>query len=583
MAERRPIVLVGNTLHELKDTDTIANYYNKAEIQTLLNNVSTGAIDVNFLMTKLPVYTKDQVNNIISTLPTLATVYTKTEINSLLNQKASITSVYGKSEVYSKQESYSKLETYPKSQLYSKSEIDGLIDSIGGLTANDIYTKTEINTFLSSIPSMTTVALKTDLNSLRTTIETYVNTNFLPVGSGAVTMQYLNDNYSTKTSYYTKGEVDTKLATIDLSTYATQTWVNNKILDILTGAGSVSIDLSNYYTKSQVTDAINTAVTGLSTGGSVDLSNYYTKTQIDTNISNSFTNYFTKTATQAAIDDAMLNVYTKTAMTAKLEDYYTKSQADAKFSTLTVDLTNYYTKTQVDSLLSTSGGGSGGTINTTLVYTKTEIDTKLDQYIKSTALTNYALLADCFTKVESDIRYYTKTVLYTKSELYNKGEIDSKVQLVTDNQSTVNSAVNSQLSSISNSITTLNNNLGQTVNLTNMNTSITDAVATLNNSTIKPLQLQSYKNQQKINKAPKLTEKDLIVVVDANTKTYTVDYNPDFVMVYLNRNVLYKEEYTATNGTSITFNIDLLASDKIKVFTYKPDYSAIDSLTTVPA
>lgn len=66
---------------------------------------------------------------------------------------------------------------------------------------------------------------------------------------------------------------------------------------------------------------------------------------------------------------------------------------------------------------------------------------------------------------------------------------------------------------------------------------------------------------------PVLEYKDLITVTDETVVTYNVNYEPSFVMVYIGRQLLRPSEYTATNGTSITFNIPLAVDDEIDVVT----------------
>ena len=66
---------------------------------------------------------------------------------------------------------------------------------------------------------------------------------------------------------------------------------------------------------------------------------------------------------------------------------------------------------------------------------------------------------------------------------------------------------------------------------------------------------------------PILSESDLIVVSNINTKTYNFTYETSFIQVFINRLKLRKSEFTATNGTSITINIDLEIGDEIEIVT----------------
>lgn len=66
---------------------------------------------------------------------------------------------------------------------------------------------------------------------------------------------------------------------------------------------------------------------------------------------------------------------------------------------------------------------------------------------------------------------------------------------------------------------------------------------------------------------PSLSESDLIVVSNPSTVTYNFTYEPRFIQVFINRLKLRKTEFTATNGTSITINIDLEIDDEIEFVT----------------
>lgn len=65
------------------------------------------------------------------------------------------------------------------------------------------------------------------------------------------------------TDYYTKEEVNTKVAEIDLSNYYTKEEIDSK--------------LTNYYTQEEVNNKV----------GKIDLTNYYTKEEIDEKLKSS--------------------------------------------------------------------------------------------------------------------------------------------------------------------------------------------------------------------------------------------------------------------------------------------------------
>lgn len=71
-------------------------------------------------------------------------------------------------------------------------------------------------------------------------------------------------------------------------------------------------------------------------------------------------------------------------------------------------------------------------------------------------------------------------------------------------------------------------------------------------------------------------ESDVITVVDPTTTEYSyvvvgsaTTYDPNFVMVFINRLKLRKSEFTATNGTTVSISAALAVDDEIEVVTYK--------------
>ena len=67
-----------------------------------------------------------------------------------------------------------------------------------------------------------------------------------------------------------------------------------------------------------------------------------------------------------------------------------------------------------------------------------------------------------------------------------------------------------------------------------------------------------------------LTEKQVVIDDSTAGSSVSVIYDKSYVAVYKNRQRLYKNvDYSATNGTSITFTDSLVAGDTILVETYK--------------
>lgn len=602
MAERRPIVLIGNRLHELTDIDTIPNYYNKTDIDLLLSNVSAGAIDTDLIMSKLPVYNKTTIDTEMAKKANKLDFYTNTEIAQMLSKKISAGTVYLKDETYSKSEIYSKNETYSKIQLYSKLEIDTLFSNFGALSADDIFTKDEVNAMFSNIPNMSNVVTTSILTTTKNQILSTVESMYLKNNNTYITLGYANDNFLTLDNTYSREEIDNKITDLDIGLYAKTDWVNSKILDILTGAGAITIDLSNYYTKSQVVQQIEDALDGASltdyfdktettTAINTAVSNLYSKTEIDTKISNiSLSSYYTKTEIDSKISEIdigaqvdLSNYYIKTEIDSKisnisLSNYYTKTEIDLALSN--INLTNYYTKSQmtlelakyaqvgdsynkIDSDLRYALKGSGGTVDLSEYSTTSEIELILSSYSK---------VGDSFSKTDSDLRYSQKNDVYTKSTTYNKTEVDTLLT-VRDNKIL---AVETKIPTIESKIATLESGASNNADLELNMFKLDKKFVRFTDTIIADLKLE-----------PVLTQLPLISVTDTTVKTYNAVYNPKYVQVYLNRNLLYTDEYTATNGTSITFLIDLYKSDKIKVVTstidvtFTIDYTDIDNITVI--
>ena len=127
---------------------------------------------------------------------------------------------------------------------------------------------------------------------------------------------------------------------IDLSTYATQEFVSQKIAEAELAESEV--DLSAYYTKSEVDNAIEEAQT--------DLSNYTTKAELEAQVkaavneSVNLPNYYTKSEVDALIPDTSGFIKTIPA------EYITETELAAK---------GYQTQAQVIALITSNLPASG--------------------------------------------------------------------------------------------------------------------------------------------------------------------------------------------------------------------------------
>lgn len=151
----------------------------------------------------------------------------------------------------------------------------------------------------------------------------------------------------------TEGDKEEIAGLMDLSSYATQAYVNNKISQI------PETDLSNYYTKEQTDIKIGNAV------ATIDLSGYATQEYVTTKIAQAqlegdvdLSGYYTKSETDAAIAKAQPDL-TPYALKTDIPstsgfattDYVDTKIQEAQLSGKDVDLTNYYTKSEVDALI----------------------------------------------------------------------------------------------------------------------------------------------------------------------------------------------------------------------------------------
>jgi hypothetical protein len=600
MAERRPIVLIGNTLHELADVDTLTGFYNSTEIDLMFNNFALTAVDIDLLVSKMPVYTKDQTQDLLSYKADKTDVYNRSELNGMLVGKANASDVYDKNDVYHKSETYSKLEAYPKVSLYTRTEIDDLFVQYGALTADDVYNKLEVNDMFDNFTGGSGDVTTNDLNIMKSDIMSLVSADYQPRNSDLITKVWAEQNFTTITNTYTRTEIDDLLP--DSTSFATQTWVNGKIIDLLSGAGAINIDLSNYYTKSQVMDKIDDALVNLDSSGGIDLNNYYNKLE-----------------SLQLIQVELADYNTKTEITGKFDSYYTRTQIDNLFADFdggiaNIDLSNYYTKDVAD--LKVEYAIQQNALDMSIYYNKVEVNNilTLDYYNKSQihayvdnaiddidltglgggtidldALNDFTYTKDyinaTFISINSSLLEQKLSDYSLVTSVYTKQASDSLYTTQDDFNSRKNN-VDSYISTINTSIQTLNTQLGLTEDI--LGGTFVDTTNRTNRN-----KLEIFKLIKKVEATvefldgavPEKVERDLITVSNPAVKTYSVDYNPKNVYVYLNRNVLYKEEYTALDGDTITFNIDLLINDKIKVFTevinfdHASEFALIDALT----
>lgn len=134
--------------------------------------------------------------------------------------------------------------------------------------------------------------------------------------------------------------------TAQLEGYATETWVNDRILEVQTG----DVNLDNYYTKAETnalipdtskfatTTYVDNAIAGVQGGGgSADLSNYYTKSEVDAKIPD-----VSGFATDADVAQAVSGLASETFVTSKIAEAQLGGEGGD------IDLSGYATKDELN-------------------------------------------------------------------------------------------------------------------------------------------------------------------------------------------------------------------------------------------
>lgn len=137
-------------------TTSLQNLYNELadELQTAEGNITANANAIETLQTSVQtitealegIYTKSQVDTLLSAKADKLDTYTKTEVNNLLSAKADASNVYAKADTYNKTEVNTLLnDKADKSTTYTKTQVDTALNGKASLSGNNTFTGT--NTF----------------------------------------------------------------------------------------------------------------------------------------------------------------------------------------------------------------------------------------------------------------------------------------------------------------------------------------------------------------------------------------------------------------------------------------------------
>jgi len=306
-------------------------------INTSIGNINTAIGDINSELDSKDLILSGISEDIGDINTELDTKLSTTDFNSA---KSSLeTLINGKS---ANDHSHTEFATINTSFSNVDTKLGNITTSLNG-KSETTHTHTEFTGINGDISTINTSigTINTALGSINTSVSDIINGYQVKIGEGTGFLKRNGNIWSyDNTTYITGSEVDTKIAAINFSNYATKG-------DVTSAINSVPVvDLSSYATESYVTTAISNIPV-------VNLSSYALKTDIGTAISN--INYS--------------SFITTSSLSSTLGSYYTNAEVDSLIaSTLssgTVDLTNYYTKTEVTGLLPV--------IDLTKYYTKTEI------------------------------------------------------------------------------------------------------------------------------------------------------------------------------------------------------------------
>lgn len=157
-------------------------------------------------------------------------------------------------------------------------------------------------------------------------------------GSSAVDLSTIKGDDGIRGPQGPAGIVLTPTGTIDMTGYATETWVTEQI----EAMEDKDVDLSDYYTKAETSALVR-----------VNLENYYTKTEVDELTEVDLSNYYTKAETLQQINSglAYYENNTENLIAAALTNYYTIAEVNAMIPDVSKFVTEDYVTTAINNAI----------------------------------------------------------------------------------------------------------------------------------------------------------------------------------------------------------------------------------------
>ena len=312
----------------LTEHQSLADYYNKSEVEDLINNIEINGVDLSSYATKQWVEDKNYLTEHQSLADYATTEWVSTQLNGYITTEQLTDNVYNKSEI---DNIISNIEIgdfdltnyvtkdYLAEQNFATEQFvvnQGYIDIYTNRLIN-YYTKSEIDdkSYLTQDNLQDYVTYKTDrLSNYYKKTDVYTKSEIESKG-------YLTKHQSLA-DYYNKSEIDNIVNNIDvdLTGYATEQWVEDKGYltehQSLADYATKQWVLYNYYLKGDVDELLNDTKDWVTEQGYLtehqDLTGYVTETWVSNQ------NYLT----QLSLEDYV------TFRTERLSNYYLKSETD---------------------------------------------------------------------------------------------------------------------------------------------------------------------------------------------------------------------------------------------------------------